>query len=186
MPGHLICQIRYSFEIVQASRGSDTGGISHTIASDGNAMVFKLNRNGSELWLNDNYANPQNRWNLDNRIVFRLRNSLHFPAFSLEETGFRFSLRYSRVCPYQPPSIFPASSIPDDSVRYFLSSIEPVSHKIISNTFAVSVFRVARRIHGNFSSFDRNIAVTEASMASMNSLSMRLPSEYFWDFGTSS
>lgn len=166
--------------------GSDMEGIPHTIASDGNAKVFRLYRGGSELWLNDNYANPQNRWNLDNRIVFRLRNPLHFPVLSFGEAGFCFSPRYFRVCPYHPPSILPASSIADDSVRYFLSSIEPVSHKIISRTFAVSVLRVAKRIHGNFSSFDRNIAVTADSIASTNNLSMRLPSEYFCDFGTSS
>ncbi len=41
--------------------------------SDGNPNVFNVNRNDDgKRWLNTNYANPGNRWNLENEIVFRL------------------------------------------------------------------------------------------------------------------
>ena len=42
--------------------------------SDGNPNVFNVNRNedGKE-WLNNNWANPTNKWNLDNEFVFHLR-----------------------------------------------------------------------------------------------------------------
>lgn len=47
--------------------------------SDGNPNVFNVKRNDDgEQWLNTNWTNPDNQWNLDNRIVFRLRNLLHF------------------------------------------------------------------------------------------------------------
>ncbi|MFA6404758.1 MAG: hypothetical protein WCW03_02050 [Candidatus Paceibacterota bacterium] len=55
----------------------------------------------------------------------------------------------------------------------------------MSKTFNVSVFRIASRIHGNFSSFDKNVAVTVASMLSTKRLSILLPSEYLCVFGTS-
>ena len=43
------------------------------------AHVFNVKRNDDgEQWLNTNWTNPENQWNLDNRIVFRLRKSLHF------------------------------------------------------------------------------------------------------------
>ncbi len=45
--------------------------------SDGNPNVFNVKHNDDgDRWLNANYANPNDTWNLDNRIVFRLRNSL--------------------------------------------------------------------------------------------------------------
>ena len=46
--------------------------------SDGNPNVFKLERNDDGLWLNDNWAKPDNEWNPDNKFVFRLRNSFLF------------------------------------------------------------------------------------------------------------
>ncbi len=44
---------------------------------DGNPNVFKLERNEDGLWLNDNWTNPDNRWNPDNGFVFVSRKSLH-------------------------------------------------------------------------------------------------------------
>lgn len=41
---------------------------------DGNLNVFKLECNDDGLWLNDNWARPDNEWNPDNTFVFRLRN----------------------------------------------------------------------------------------------------------------
>jgi len=53
------------------------------IDSDGNLNVFNLNRNDSELWLDNNGNNPDNVWNDDNRFVFvRSRKSLYFSAFA--------------------------------------------------------------------------------------------------------
>ena len=42
---------------------------------DGNPNVFKLNRDGDDLWLNNNWANPENQWNSNNEFVFRTRKS---------------------------------------------------------------------------------------------------------------
>lgn len=41
--------------------------------SDGDPCVFNVERNDDgKQWLNANYANPNDRWNLDDTIVFRL------------------------------------------------------------------------------------------------------------------
>jgi hypothetical protein len=54
------------------------GGHVHITDSNGNPSVFNVKRNDDgKRWLNANYANPENRWNLDNVIVVVLRNSLH-------------------------------------------------------------------------------------------------------------
>ena len=52
------------------------GGIdgSYTFTdSDGNPNVFNLERNEDGLWLNNNWTNPDNRWNPDNEFFFRFR-----------------------------------------------------------------------------------------------------------------
>jgi hypothetical protein len=59
----------------------------YIIDSDGNPNVFNVERNGSKLWLNANYGNPDNFWNADNRWVFARRNSLHFPRSAKSGTG---------------------------------------------------------------------------------------------------
>jgi hypothetical protein len=47
-----------------------------TIADrNGNPNVFNLEHNDDGLWLNNNWANPDNEWNPNNKFVFRLRNS---------------------------------------------------------------------------------------------------------------
>ena len=51
----------------------------HTLDRDDYSSVFNVNRNDDgRAWLNNDNANPQNRWNLDNPTLFRLRYSLHF------------------------------------------------------------------------------------------------------------
>ncbi len=45
-------------------------GISYETDSDGNLKVFNVERNDDGLWLNSNYANPDNKYNGDNRWVF--------------------------------------------------------------------------------------------------------------------
>lgn len=49
--------------------------------SNGNPKVFELERNENGTWLNSNWANPDNRWNPENRIVFSLRESNLFRVF---------------------------------------------------------------------------------------------------------
>ena len=50
------------------------------IDRDGNPNVFNLERDEDGLWLNDNWMNPENRWNPENEFVFVLRKSLCFRA----------------------------------------------------------------------------------------------------------
>ena len=62
--------------------GSGMDGVAHTTDRDGNPNVFNLNEDGGELKLNANNAKPDNRWNPDNRFVFRLRKSFLFRILS--------------------------------------------------------------------------------------------------------
>jgi hypothetical protein len=55
--------------------GGGLDGTSHTTDRNSNPNVFNLERNGDELHLDNNWANPTNQWNLDNQFVFRLRKS---------------------------------------------------------------------------------------------------------------
>jgi len=74
--------------------GSGTDGATHNPDSDDNPNVFDVKRNDDgTLWLNNDWTNPDNRWNLDNRIVFRLRYSLRFSSvnYLLWRGSFAFS-----------------------------------------------------------------------------------------------
>ena len=63
------------------STGGGIGGAVHITDSNGNPNVFYVKRNDDgKRWLNTNWVNPDNEWNLDNEVVFRLCNSLHFPV----------------------------------------------------------------------------------------------------------
>src|SRR3989344_9680063 len=64
-----------------------------------------MERNANGLWLNNNIANPDNRWNPDNEFVFRLRQSF-FPRY----TSVRFFFSGLSIRFFQPPSILPISS----------------------------------------------------------------------------
>ena len=77
-----------SIQSREYSTDSGTEGISYITDSDGNPNVFnvKCNDDGTR-WLNANWVNPDNEWNLDNEIVFRLRNSLHFSPVSASVRG---------------------------------------------------------------------------------------------------
>jgi hypothetical protein len=48
----------------------------HKTDSNGNPNVFKLDRNDDGLWLNNNWANPDNTWNPKNEFVFSLRKKV--------------------------------------------------------------------------------------------------------------
>ena len=121
-----------SIQSREYSKDGGSDGYMHIIDSDGNPKVFNVKRNDDgKRWLNTNYANPDNHWNLDNEIVFRSRKLFYFSALS----GVCFI-----SCPLQPPSIFPTSSTLVERKIYFLLSNDLVSQRIIKNTLAVSIF----------------------------------------------
>ena len=60
--------------------------------SDGNLKVFKLNHNDDGMWLNGNYANPDNTWNPDNSFLFRFCNLLYFTGPVLFKRDLRYKL----------------------------------------------------------------------------------------------
>lgn len=66
------------------SKGGGLEGTRHITDSDGNPNVFNVNRNDDgKPWLNTNWTKPDNEWNLDNELVFRLRNRVYFsPALA--------------------------------------------------------------------------------------------------------
>ena len=102
---------------------------------------------------------------------------------------FHFSLAFTAgefcfwSCPFQPPSIFPISSIFTDRAIYFLSSIDFASHSTIKSIFKVSIFLIANRTHGLFSSRDKKVAVEIASIISINKISIFCPREYLCILG---
>lgn len=69
-------QIKYS--VAPNRAGSGTDGVARKIDSDGDLNVFNVNRNDDGFWLDNNWTNPSNRWNLDNEFVFRLRKCFLF------------------------------------------------------------------------------------------------------------
>ena len=70
-------QIKYS--VAPNRAGSGTDGVAREPDSNGDLNVFNVNRNDDGFWLDDNWTNPSNRWNLDNEFVFRLRKCFLFP-----------------------------------------------------------------------------------------------------------
>lgn len=77
----MLCDLRSHRRYSYASHyaGSGTDGTIYVTDKGGNPNVFNLNRNGDELWLNGNNAKPSNRWNANNKFVFRTRKSILFP-----------------------------------------------------------------------------------------------------------
>ena len=98
------------------------------------------------------------------------RNSLKFSPYLLGEFCFW-------SWPFQPPSIFPISSIFSERAIYFLLSSDLVSQSIIKNILSVSTFLIDRRTYGSFSSRTRKLAVASASMISTKSVSILWPRE---------
>jgi hypothetical protein len=98
------------------------------------------------------------------------RNLPHFSPRSLAGLSFV-------SCPFQPPSIFPISSTRKESAAYFLLSRDFVSQSTMRSTFSVSVFLMASRTYGRFSSRARKLADAIVSIISTNNVSTRCPSE---------
>ena len=80
-------------------------GVAHKTDSDGNPNVFNLNENGDQLKFNGNNAKPDNKWNSDNKFVFRFRKSFLFRAYNVRFFFFKLFRLF-----FQPPSILPISS----------------------------------------------------------------------------
>ena len=72
--------------------GSGLDGIAYDTDRNGNPNVFKLERNADGTWLNNNWANPDDKWNPDNEFVFRLRKSF-FPRSRIILWGAVFLFR---------------------------------------------------------------------------------------------
>ncbi len=106
-----------------------------------------------------------------------------FISLSLCAGEFYFFCIALLIWPLHPPNIFPTSSILIDKSIYFFSSSDLISHKILSITFTVSIFRIANLTHGNFSSFCKKVAIETASTASTNKESIFTPNECRCIFG---
>ena len=139
MLGHLGCRIRYNPENIQ---GMVARKAFHTTWA-------AFNRWNDER--NVNVNRNDNDWN-DNWWFAGLRKCFHFSPACAGEFCFA-------ICPLQPPSILPISSILRESVMYFASSIDFVSQSIIRNIARTSVFRIAIRTYGYFSCRGRKPAV---------------------------
>lgn len=135
---------------------------------NGNLNVPYLYDNGDKVGLNWNWLD--NNWNSNNPAL-RFSNCFHFSLIFM--TGeFCFV-----SCPFHPPSILPTSSMFTDKAIYFLSSSDLVSQRTMSSILSVSVFRIAKRTHGCFSSFDKKVAIEIASIISTKIVSIFCPRE---------
>ncbi len=79
---------------IQSREYSRNGGLEevmHITDSDGNPNVFELKRNDNgKRWFNANWTNPDDKWNLDNEVVFRLRKHAYFSFAKAREFCFIF------------------------------------------------------------------------------------------------
>ena len=81
-------QIRYSPTFsFQDQVGSGMEGALYNTDRNGKANVFNLEHNEDGLWLNNNWDNPDNRWNPDNEFMFVVRNTI---LFRIKNCGFSF------------------------------------------------------------------------------------------------
>lgn len=156
---HLICQIRYSPESILWAVDQAAFSTQPRCGRQPVCPVPVLHRRSVEL------ERPLARQRLERQQPRgSARNFIHFsPIFSGE---FCFV-----SCPLQPPSILPISFIFIESAIYFLLSSDLLSHSTMSSTFWVSIFLIASRTYGSFSSRERKLAVAVASSDSMKSVS---------------
>lgn len=62
-------------------------GVRTETDSNGNPNVFNAYRNDDKPYLNANYANPENQWNLENELVLVRRKPFRFSPGRLVRTG---------------------------------------------------------------------------------------------------
>ncbi len=105
------------------------------------------------------------------RLLGLSRESLYFsPDFSGE---FCFT-----ICPYQPPSIFPATAKGSDRAIYFLSSIVFISHAIKRKNLRESNEMIAFFTNGCFSCICKKLAMSMFSIVRKKYLSIVSPRVY--------
>ena len=85
--------------------GGGTDGSGDGADADGNPNVFNVNHDDNGRWLNNKWAKPDNKWNPDNQLLFRLRNSV-LPRYFSWRVFFFGEVRFF----FHPPSILPVSS----------------------------------------------------------------------------
>ena len=105
--------------------------------SGGVPNLLRAYRFGDGSWLITSFDEPGSRWGRGGGF-----------AFAVSQLSSFLSLYFAREfcfvsCPFQPPSILPASSIFTDKAIYFLSSTDFVSQRIRRNNRNVSAFLIA-------------------------------------------
>jgi hypothetical protein len=76
---HYRIMVRNSIQPREYSKGSGLESALYITDSDGNPNVLNVECNDDgKHWLNANWVNPDNKWNLNNEIVFRLRKHVYF------------------------------------------------------------------------------------------------------------
>ena len=135
------------------SRGGGVDGIPRV--SDGNPNLLGVNRNDDGRWLNAYWDNPENRWNRESGFAFvvsQISSFLSNPYLVVGE--FCFS-----SCPFQPPSILPASTSGSDNAIYFFVSMPLISQSKYRRNLRVSREIMALRTNGCFSCFCKKLAI---------------------------
>jgi len=116
--------------------------------SNGNPNVFKLERNEDGLWLNANYANPENQWNSEVQFVVSPRKRFFPPSQT-----WRFFICSTSKLFLQPPSILPISfNLLEISSKCLLEIIFP-SHAIQIRNLSVSKIKIHSETLSTFFSF---------------------------------
>jgi hypothetical protein len=137
--------------------------------SDGDPLLLYALRNDYGSWFYTNYDYPDNKWNRSNGFAFVVSQVSQKLLYLLIEE-FCFT-----ICPNQPPSIRPTSSILSEIIKYFLLSSDLVSQSIRNNSFKVSVFRMAVFIYNTFSCLFTYKAPEIISITSIKMLSILTP-----------
>lgn len=125
--------------------GSEMDGMSYITGRNGNPNVFNLKRNENGLWLNDNWANPDNKWNSENEVVFSLRKYCLFRAYLA-----RFFMCGLSKLFLQPHSILPISSNLTAISSYCLFEINLPSQAVDIRNLRMSDAKIHSEIFSAF------------------------------------
>ena len=153
------------------------GGISYITDRNGNPNVFKLERNANGLWLNDNWAKPDNRWNPENQLVFALRKYYLFPAFRRSRKLCLLSGVFCGLSKlfFHPQSILPISSILVAIFSYCLLEINFPSQAVDTRNLIISTVKIHSDNFSAFLSFSLKYEVYESSKRLRNLSSILAP-----------
>lgn len=114
---------------------------------NGNPNVFNVEHNDSGLWLDNNWAKPDNRWNADNKIVFSLRK-YYLSRTSIKSV--RFFLSGFLKLFFQPLNILPTSSNFREISSYCLWEISFASQETEMRNLRVSKIKMHSEIFFDF------------------------------------